>query len=127
MIIGYIDDNNLNIEIKDSDSYEDIKMKIRYIFRAWEHLLETSGGSLSPSKCFVFIKKATCQEYNRKWNNERTLVSDLPYHTNVQGTKTYIKEIDNNKGIRYLGIRLCLSGNMQEEFLHRKERAKKYG
>ena len=125
--IGYVDDNNLNFPVPKYWNKNEIKNEIKKAVSIWDHMLETSGGSLSPTKCFAHIAKGTSHLSRNSTMNGAFFSQPFITHVNTQGQVKSIKEAPDHDGMRYLGVRICPKGTMNKEFEYRMECAKNFG
>ena len=125
-ILGFVDDNNINISIGSDCSQQQADKIVSNIVYIWDSMLEATGGALSATKCFYYDLEGR----SYKERKDETREKDKEYtttHLNCKGEKIRLVKVNSNEGRRYLGIRLTPSGKIKEEFEHRLNEAKKYG
>ena len=117
-VIGYIDDNNLNITYqKRKPSNKGMSIDLSEASERWSDLLEVTGGKLSNEKCIYYATKWS-------WDKcEGTMTDVCPEIDNSDSVINTFTRKRYNDAERYLGVRIAPSGQMQTETQYRIEQS----
>lgn len=113
LVLGFIDDNNINMSVKCDLSKEQIKRQVEETVGIWGDMLQVTGGSLSKEKCFYYDVNGT--------NDLEDVPTDS--HYKMGNEVVTVKGLKGSEAQRYLGVRIGPSGNMDEEADFRMEMA----
>ena len=123
-IVGYVDDNSINITFKDGQSPQEALHMAQQALTSWRKLLQLTGGDLALEKCVYSYMGWK----NHKGGEVLGSAAELPgtvQITDNSGITTTIKRIEAWDSERILGVRCGLDGSNDTELQYRIQEALK--
>ena len=128
-LTSYVDDNTLVKYFHRKSSLEEILDSMTKSLNEWLNLLRITGGDLSLTKCKITIMKWKKQGWRNQMVLESAKQSPGTVHlkNNTTGEMESLERIEPWEAERILGLRLPLTGSMQNELKYRKDKLEKFG
>ena len=122
---AFVDDSDLIAMSSNKNDPADAKDKMQNVVNQWEAVSKTTGGALSPEKCWSWIISFDWKQDNWKYSKVDKVEQQMTVKDH-QGKPTIMKLLQPNEAQEMLGVRLAPDGNQQDQVQAMKEKMNLY-
>ena len=128
-MVSFVDDNKLLMNFRPETAAAVLYDAMKKGVTTWRDILRITGGDLELEKTWIGILTFDFNTYTGKHMGKharyragvpRIVDSNTLPQEIIMDDNTQFRELTPDQGLRLLGVRMSLSGDFQDEFLHRK-------